>query len=312
MAINRVMSAALSALSYADIDMKKRYRLGRAVTDFVHRPRMRSHVFEDCTVRADDGYEIHLRVFFPKNRSSDEVILFFHGGGWVIGNVESYTNTCAVMADRTGRRVVSADYRLAPEYTFPRAPEDCYSAARALYEGGLDAVLGGGHGDIILAGDSAGGNLAAAVGIMAADRGDFSVGEQMLFYPSTYHDHSDSSPFPSIRENGTGYMLTSKRVCDYMDLYLPDKEKRLNPYFAPFLEKEPQNKPRTLIITAEYDPLRDEGEVYGAKLKRYGNDVTVYRMPNALHGFLSLPPQFTHVVKAYEIMNGFLKEEGSK
>lgn len=310
MSINPVMSAALYVLSYPDINMKKRYRLSRALSDIVHYPRVSPKAYRDCTVTADDGFEIPLRVFFPKNRRSDEVILFFHGGGWVIGNVENYTNTCAVMADKTGRRVVSADYRLAPEHKFPRAPEDCYCAARALYTGALDEFLDGRCGDIIPAGDSAGGNLAAVLALMAAERGEFCVKKQMLFYPATYHDHSDSSPFPSIRENGTGYVLTSKRVCDYMDLYLPDKAKRIDPHFAPFLEKQPHDKPRTLIITAEYDPLRDEGEAYGAKLKRYGNDVTVRRISNALHGFLSLPPRFFHVIKAYDIINAFLKEGG--
>lgn len=304
MPINRVMAAALHAVSYADINMKKRYKMSRTVNDIVHYPR--KHNISDCTAAADDGYDIPLRVFFPQKQRSNEVIMFFHGGGWVIGNVESYTNTCAVMADKTGRRVVSVDYRLAPEYKFPRAPEDCFAAASALYSGKLDEVMGGAADGVVLAGDSAGGNLAAVVSIMASERKAFDVKKQILFYPATYHDHSQSSPFPSIKENGTGYLLTSKRVCDYMDLYLPDKDKRLDPHFAPFLEKEPYGRPRTLIITAEYDPLRDEGETYGAKLKKFGNDVTVYRMRNALHGFLSLPPRFVHIVKAYEIVNKFL------
>jgi acetyl esterase/lipase len=210
------------------------------------------------------------------------------------------------MAERTGQRVISVDYRRAPEHIFPCAAEDCYCAARALYLGLTDDKIGGSAANITLAGDSAGGNLAAVVSIMSADRGEFTVKRQMLFYPATYYDHSDSSPFPSIKENGTGYLLTSRRVCDYMDLYLPDKSKRINPYFAPFLEKNPINRPRTLIVTAEYDPLRDEGEVYGAKLKKFGNDVTVYRMKNALHGFLSLPSRVVHVKKCYDIINEFL------
>lgn len=310
MAINKFTAAALKALSYADINMKKHYRASRRFTDMVHYPRTIGHKISDSTITAQ-GRDIPIRVFTPENMRSDDVIMFFHGGGWVIGSVAGYTNTCSVMAERTGQRVVSVDYRLAPEHKFPKAPEDCYAAARALHLGRIDDKIGGACTAVTLVGDSAGGNLAAVVSLMAAARGEFAVSRQVLFYPATYYDHSETSPFASVHENGTDYMLTSKRVCDYMDLYMPDKDKRVNPFFAPLTAEDLSGQPKTLIITAQYDPLRDEGEAYGEKLRRFGNDVTVYRMADALHGFLSLPSRFAHVRKSYELMNEFLYGGGT-
>jgi len=111
-----------------------------------------------------------------------------------------------------------------------------------------------------------------------------------------------------VHENGTGYLLTSKRICDYMDLYLSREADRYNPYFAPLLEADFSNQPDTLIITAEYDPLRDEGEAYAQRLCAAGNYVRQHRIPDALHGFFSLPPRFAQVKKTYELINAFLHE----
>jgi len=159
---------------------------------------------------------------------------------------------------------------------------------------------------IILMGDSAGGNLAAVVSLMAADRGEFKVEKQILLYPSTYNDHSEASKFPSIIENGKGFLLTSKKICDYQDLYIQKEEDLTNPYFAPLLSNHLEHQPKTLLITAEYDPLRDEGEAYGEKLREFGNEVVTYRMKEALHGFFSLPLRFAHVKQCYKQINVFL------
>lgn len=121
--------------------------------------------------------------------------------------------------------------------------------------------------------------------------------------------HDETSPFPSIRENGTDYLLTAKRLCDYMDLYAPEPRSRNSPYFAPLLAKDLTNQPDTLLITAEYDPLRDEGEAYGEALRAAGNYVEVHRMPDALHGFFALPPSYTQVRECYDIINHFLSGE---
>lgn len=163
-------------------------------------------------------------------------------------------------------------------------------------------------GQVTLIGDSAGGNLAAAVSLLARDRGEFAVPRQILFYPATYYDHSERSPFPSVQQNGSDYLLTAHRLCDYMALYKRDDRDLTSPYFAPLLAKDFSCQPKTLIITAEYDPLRDEGEAYGRRLQEAGNQVEIYRMKDALHGFLGLGPHYVHVRRAYQLINRFLQE----
>jgi acetyl esterase len=148
--------------------------------------------------------------------------------------------------------------------------------------------------------------LAAAVSLMARDRGEFLPSKQILIYPATYNDHTEDSPFPSIRENGKDYLLTSKQIQDYLELYTPNVEDRNSPYLAPLLAEDLTNQPATLIITAQYDPLRDEGEAYGLRLKEAGNKVKMYRMKDAVHGFFSLPWKSEYVIRAYEIINCFL------
>lgn len=303
MAINPFMMAALKALSYTEIDVTKNYRADRLIDNITHPSLKLLYEMWDRKITID-GYDLPVRSFSPKKQRSQEVLLFFHGGGWVSGNIESYTATCAELANQTGRRVLSVDYRLAPEYPFPCAAEDCYRVARELFLHSTPPETAADR--IILIGDSAGGNLAAVVSLMAADRGEFRVKRQILIYPSTYNDHSEASPFPSIVENGKDFLLSSKRICEYQELYLQKQEDKFSPYFAPLLSDHLEHQPKTLLITAEYDPLRDEGEAYGEKLKEYGNDVTQYRMKDALHGFFSLPLRFTHVKQCYRLINAFL------
>ena len=148
-----------------------------------------------------------------------------------------------------------------------------------------------------------------SLSMMARDRGEFTVSNQILIYPSTNNDHSDETGLPSIRENGKDYLLTSKRIRDYMELYISTDEDLDNPYLAPLIGEDLTNQPRTLIITAEFDPLRDEGEAFGRKLHKNGNIVELHRMMNALHGFIVLPKNFVHVKRSYELINKFLRNE---
>jgi acetyl esterase/lipase len=304
MAINKAMKMALKALSYTDLDLKKTYKLQRQLNNAAH-PYIRPlyKIWDHKIIGMD--HEIPVRIFLPKDDDyENKILIFFHGGGFVIGNIDSYSAVCSNMAKQTGRIVVSVDYRLAPEFPFPAAPEDCYAVTREIF---LDAALFNVEAkDITLIGDSAGGNLAAVVSMMARDRGEFLPSKQILLYPSTFNDHSENSPFPSIRENGTDYLLTSKKISDYIDLYKSSDRDLDNPYLAPLLAKDLSRQPKTLIITAEYDPLRDEGETYGRKLNEFGNETYIYRMKDALHGFLLLPKHFIHVKKSYELINRFL------
>jgi acetyl esterase/lipase len=182
--------------------------------------------------------------------------------------------------------------------------EDCYAVAYELFTSHIPGVD---PDDITLIGDSAGGNIAAAVSLMARDRGAFLPNRQILIYPSTASDHSDVSPFASVRDNGTDYLLTSKRIESFIELYRSSDDDVRNPYFAPLLASDFSRQPRTLIITAEYCPLRDEGEAYGAELRAAGNETQIVRIPDALHSYMMLPPRFTHVRQTYKIINDFLQ-----
>ena len=299
------MMAALKALSYPDIDIKKNYRIDRAINN-LSTPKIKLlYKMWDYRIVLGD-HVIPVRIFPPREQTGPELLVFFHGGGWVSGNIDSYIKPCANLANYTGRRVVSVDYRLAPEFPFPHAVNDCYHAVKELFN--HCEILGVDRDDVVLIGDSAGGNLAAVVSLMACDRGEFKINRQILIYPAVYNDHTENSPFDSVRANGYDYLLTSKRVCDYMELYIQDKKYLNDPYFAPLLAEDLSNQPRTLIITAEFDPLRDEGEEYGRRLRADGGDVQIYRMMNGLHGFFSLPVRFSHVKKYYKLIRSFLEE----
>ncbi len=304
MAMNPFLRAVFKALSDASIDVKKHYRMERILTRAAHPSLRLRYAMWNRRITAD-GHSIPVRIFSPRQRKSEEIILFFHGGGWVSGNIESYTGVCADLAKNTGRRVMSVDYRLAPEYPFPCALEDCYRAARELF---LHAAPRTAAGRIILMGDSAGGNLAAAVSLLAADRGEFRVGRQILLYPLTYNDHTEASPFRSVSENGRDYLLTARKIQDFQEMYIQNKEDRASPYFAPLLAENLQGQPKTLLITAEYDPLRDEGEAYGKKLRQFGCEVRIFRIRDALHGFFTFSSRLAQVRSCYRLINQFLEE----
>lgn len=303
MAINKVVRAALKALSYNEYDIKENLNMHRNFVNLRHR-----HILKplfntwDYKISTKD-YNIPIRVFCPKDDSDRPVLLFFHGGGWVSGNIDSYNKVCTNMMRLTNYKVVSVDYRLAPENPFPIGLEDCYQAAKAFI---TNKELN--DKEVTLIGDSAGGNLAAAVSLLAKEREEFKINKQILIYPSAYNDHTENSPFKSVLENGSDYLLTSKRITDYMDLYKSKDDDIYSPYFAPLLADDLSGQPKTLVITAEYDPLRDEGEEYGKKLREAGNYTEIYRIKDGLHGFFTLPPRFPQVKLTYEIINHFLYE----
>ena len=211
------------------------------------------------------------------------------------------------MAQSTSQLVISVEYRLAPEHRFPTGFEDCYAVAKAVYGGqvlpGIDPE------QITVMGDSAGGNLAAAVCMRARDTGDFSPKRQVLIYPALYNCYTEESPYESVQTNGIGYLLTSVKMEDYVRLYARSEEDRQNPYFAPLLAKDFSRLPDTLILTAEFDPLRDEGEDYGQRLRSAGCRVRVERIEGALHGYFALGIQHLYVQESFRHINRFLSVE---
>ena len=250
-----------------------------------------------------------VRLYLPDEAVSGKlpVMLFFHGGGWVTESIDNYERICARMAAATNHIVVSVGYRLAPEHPFPTGLNDCYVAAKEIYRNHF--LLNMDPDKITLIGDSAGGNLAAAVSLMARDKGDFFPQRQILIYPALNNDYSENSPYESVKKCGSDYLLTAGKMRDYLNFYASDEGDKENKYFAPLLETDYRNQPRTLILTAEYDPLRDEGEEYGRRLKEAGNDVEIHRIPDALHGYFALGIRYYHVKESFQIINQFLGED---
>ena len=154
-------------------------------------------------------------------------------------------------------------------------------------------------------GDSAGGNLASVVSLLASEKKEFKIKKQILLYPLTYHIHDENSIFNSVKENGNDYILTNKRINDYLNLYVKDKKYLKNKYVSPLNADNLNNQPETLIITASLDPLRDEGEAYGNKLIKFNNKVKMYRIDN-IHGFFTLPIYKKAINECYSYINEFL------
>lgn len=309
MPLSKAFEAALKAISESQPAVKKSYTFQRHLESLGRLQLLKPlFVTEETTVSCGD-HDVPVRIFYPKTRDDTQtpLIIYFHGGGWVTGNIDSYNRVCERIARKTGCRVASVDYQLAPEHKFPAGLNDCYAVAKYYYANSHE-LFNIDADKLMLMGDSAGGNLAAAVSLMARDKRHFMPKAQVLIYPATYNDHTASSPFESVRTNGTDFVLTSARIEEYMDLYKSSDEDKQNPYFAPYLEKDLSNQPVTMVISAEYDPLRDEGEAYAKRLKEAGNTVVQYRVMDALHGFISLPERLPMVKRGYDALTQFVKE----
>ena len=302
--INQAAKKILKALSFDGVEVE----MFRHMADLKRLDPMKIFYKKVDEKIYNGSHAVPVRIFFPNEKSFREseekkadsqerkLLLFIHGGGWVTESIDNYERICARLADATGQYVVSVEYRLAPEDKFPAGLEDCYAVAKALYSGQF--VLNVKPENITLIGDSAGGNLCAALSLMARDRKEFMPSRQILIYPATYNDYTEKSPFASVKENGTDYLLRNE-------------EDKKNPYFAPYLAKDLSNQPDTLILTSEFDPLRDEGEAYGKRLKEAGNRVQIHRIKDALHGYFALGIKQLHVQESFTYINEFLKGEAS-
>lgn len=309
MTINNAARKLLKALSFDGIEVEA----SRHLADLKRLDPMKIFYKTIDYKIYNSGYEVPTRIFFPNEKAFQElgpnqykVMLFIHGGGWVTESVDNYERICARMANAINQIVVSVDYRLAPENKFPIGLEDCYAVAKAIFTEKF--LLNVEPDDITIIGDSAGGNLTAALSLMARDRGEFMPRRQILIYPAVNNDYSENSPYLSVKENGTDYLLTAGKMRDYLDLYMSCEEDRQNPYFAPIVSEDLSNQPTTLIITAEFDPLRDEGEDYGRRLREAGNLVKICRVKDALHGYFALGIKSLYVQESFDYINRFLKE----
>jgi acetyl esterase len=235
----------------------------------------------DRTIPGPAG-EIPVRIYQPHGAGVKPVLLYFHGGGWVIGTLDSYDATCRELAQGAGCVVVSVDYRLAPEHRYPAAPEDCYAALK--WVAANAASLGADANRLAVGGDSAGGNLSAVVSQMARDKGGPAIRFQLLIYPVTDADFTRGS----YASNAEGYLLTTASMHWFWDHYLPEKPKRADAYASPLRARDLSGLPPAWVCTAEFDPLRDEGEAYAKRLQEAGVTTQLTRFDGLIHGFISM------------------------
>ena len=236
----------------------------------------------DRTIPGPAG-PIPVRVYTPNGSGPFPLLVWFHGGGWVLGSLATHDGICRSLAAGAGSVVVSVDYRLAPEHRYPAAAEDCFAATQwcAAHAGELSADAA----RLAIGGDSAGGNLTAVVAQMARDRGGPRLVFQLLVYPVT----DSACDTPSYRDNAEGYLLTAADMHWFWGHYLGDaRERGREPYASPLRADRLTGLPPALVVTAEFDPLRDEGEAYGAALAEAGVPAHVSRYDGMIHGFFGM------------------------
>ena len=250
----------------------------------------------DHTIEQDGG-SFNLRVLVP-NETPPGVIVYYHGGGWVIGSIDETDTMARKLAERTSCAVVNVDYRLAPEHRYPTAADDCYAALEWTAEN-LQHIAGR-EVPLFVAGDSAGGNLSAVVARRSRDRGGPEIALQVLIYPVTDADFER----PSYNDPANELLLTKEAMVWFWDHYVPEVGRRTEPDASPLRAEDLSGLPPAVVLTAEHDVLRDEGEEYARRLEEAGVPVNFQRHPGQMHGFftmLMLPGSergFQHVVKA--------------
>ncbi|WP_031509621.1 alpha/beta hydrolase [Streptomyces megasporus] len=256
--------------------------------------RLPLHAVEDVTARTAAG-EVPVRIYTPVEADRHGVLVYFHGGAFFLGSLETHDHVARSLAKETGLKVVSVGYRLAPEAAFPAGLDDCHAAVRWVAEQGED--LGWDGRTLALAGDSSGGNFVAAVAARAHDEGFDRITHQILYYPSLDLDF-DTDRYASLRENAVGYGLETAGLKPFNAFYIDSGADPADPLVSPIKRADLTGLPPALIVTAEYDPMRDEGELYGRRLREAGVEATVSRYAGANHGFVQ---HFSWIPEYHEV-----------
>jgi acetyl esterase len=242
--------------------------------------------------------------FYRANKQTKPcaLLIFFHGGGFMLGSLALYDTACRRLAVKADCAVLSVDYRLAPETQFPGAVQDCYAATRWAYENAERLQID--RTRLAVGGDSAGGNLAAVMAQMARDSRAFDVALQILIYPMT----DQSRDYPSYERNARGYMLTTAALHWFMDNYIPDPKDRKDPLASPMLHQDLKGLPQALIISAEFDPLVDENQAYADRLKEAGVPTKYVCFAGMIHPFFTLGGVIEDAAKAEDLAAAAIKE----
>lgn len=238
------------------------------------------------------------RVYLPVEQPAGEplpIVMYIHGGGWVLSDLDTHDETCRNLSNIARVVVVSVHHRFADDVPFPAPLEDCYAMLQWTAEHAPD--FGADPRRLAIAGDSSGGNLAAAAALVARDRGGPAIAHQLLIYPVMDNDFES----PSYLENGSDYFITTTHMRWFWQQYIGDPDTTPSAYAAPLRAKDLKGLPPATIITAEYDPLRDEGEAYARRLEDTGGEVTLRRYDGMFHGFFTFPHLFKGSLEANEI-----------
>jgi acetyl esterase len=253
----------------------------------------------DMTISGPGG-PLRLRVYTPLGSGPFALLVFFHGGGWALCDLDTHDPTCRNLCAGAGCVVASVEYRLAPEHRFPAAPDDCL----ARWMAGHAAELGGDPARIAVGGDSAGGTLAAVTALRVRDEGGPRLAGQLMIYAPT---DLEMPATPSLVENGEGYWFTSRDMAWLRGHYLNNPSEARHPHASPLHAPDLRGLPPALVLTAEYDPLRDEGERYGARLRDAGVPTTISRYDGVIHGFFTLPGLVDRSDAALEEVSAWLR-----
>lgn len=236
----------------------------------------------DRTIEGPDGADLPLRVYLPETDEPFAVAVFFHGGGFIAGGLDSHDQLCRALSNAAEIGIVAVDYRLAPEHPFPAAVKDAYAATEWV---ATNAEEFGGDADrLAVIGDSAGGNLAAVVSHMACHRSGPDIDYQLLIYPAVSYDRD----WPSLEENGEGYFITEADLRYFEDLYFEDPIDKMNLYASPILSFSFEDLPPATVLTGGFDPLRDEGVAYVERLEEADVAVNHLHYDDAIHVFLQM------------------------
>ena len=228
---------------------------------------------------------IPLRLYRPLHPGTDAplpVLVYFHGGGWVIGDLDTHDTLCRQLANGSGCAIVAVDYRMGPEHRFPTAVDDCIAATAWVRREAESLRLDPDR--LAVGGDSAGGNLAAVISIAARDAADVAIRYQLLIYPATDMRRNT----PSHTTNGEGYLLTRDTIAYFLGHYITDPRDHLDWRASPLLHTDLSNLPPALVLTAGFDPLRDEGLAYAVALTKAGNRATSVCFERQIHGFITM------------------------
>lgn len=274
------------SIDYTSIDAptvrKANYKEFKKIAHLIDYAPIEMESVQDIQIPMRDKTKIPIRIYHPSKSKNRPVFVFYHGGGFVTRSIGTHDKVCRRLAKINDVVVVSVGYRLAPEFPFPTPHQDCYDATVWVSQNAQQYNYN--SEKIIVGGDSAGGNLATVVSILARDLKGPQIAYQVLIYPTT----DAQLKFPSIDTYGKKYFLTKELMQWFVNNYIPNEKDKTNPLASPILTEDLTNLPPAFVCTAELDPLKDEGKAYAQKLKAAGNQVIFKEYPQVIHGFFNL------------------------